>query len=225
MQLYDYSLNLFTTLQKMPKGKSDLISFKDSAIITPLSDNSLDLFEYRTKLRDEVIQQELVNNFLKDIVDSGKYKGINHIGFCYKVDNKNTEVKRICEIVKKSDFHVYEEPSNNKAADWIFVGNIEPIDSILIEFIPHLGTSKEKWFKYWFPNIHFDIDTDFSPDEIVCIIRKYIKSPNVPHPFQINGITYFHTVRLGCLQGVNINLCISNRNRDLNYRKNWNKLV
>lgn len=119
--------------------KAGLLSFKNSRLATPLTDDTLSsLFEYRSKRSDEIVEQSLIEKLIVAIKASKGYKGINHIGFCYKVSSKDAEIKRISREAGSKGQHVYQEPSSDDAA-WLFVGNISEITNPLLEFLPHEG--------------------------------------------------------------------------------------
>lgn len=192
--------------------------------MTPLSEDTLSLFGYRATLPDEFRSQSLIQNLINDIRASGNYKGINHIGFCYKVASKGAEAKRLIDVAKSSNTPIYREPSNDEG-DWLFVGDFsDDITNPVLEIIPHEGNTNDKWADYWLPHIQFDIDTGLSPDEIKAIVRKYISDRFVPYSIQIDGITYIQRVRLGCVEGVNIYLDLATNNRNPNYRMSWDRL-
>ncbi len=204
------------------KGKP-LFSIRYSQITTPYLTNTLDIFKYKTKLKEESLSSDVILRILSDIKATKKYKRLNHIGFCYKVRSKVDEVKKLVNVVTKTEFSVYQEPSSDES-DWIFIGDRTEISSPMIEFLPNEGNSDDKWIDYWLPHIHVDIDTDLSPDQIRSLVKKHITDPHIPHSIIIDGICYTQRVRIGCLDGVNLFIDISTNNRDLNYRSTWKKL-
>ncbi len=204
--------------------KNGLLKIEEGKIVTPISNDMLSLLSYRATVPNAFRDQSLVQNLVNDIRASGGYKGINHIGFCYKVASKDTEAKRLVKAAINSHTPIYREPSNDEG-DWLFVGDFsDDITNPVLEIIPHEGNTNDKWVDYWLPHIQFDIDTGLSPDEIKTIVRKYISDRFVPYSIQIDGITYIQRVRLGCTEGVNIYLDLATNNRDPNYRKSWDRL-
>ena len=205
--------------------KVGLFSLKDGKLATPLADDTLSsLFAYRSKRPDEIIEHSLIEKLIAAIKVTEGFKGINHVGFCYKVSSKEAEIKRITHEASNKGQHVYQEPSSDDAA-WLFVGDISEITNPLLELLPHEGQTNDKWVDYYLPHIQFDIDTRLSPDEIKTLVKKFINKPFTPYSIQIDGITYIQRVNLGCIEGVNLMLDISTNNRDINYRKSWSELA
>lgn len=222
--MIDQVQTVYDLLNDNRPTKLGLFKVEDGRIVTPLSEDTLSLFGYRATLPDEFRSQSLIQNLINDIRASGNYKGINHIGFCYKVASKGAEAKRLIDVAKSSNTPIYREPSNDEG-DWLFVGDFsDDITNPVLEIIPHEGNTNDKWADYWLPHIQFDIDTGLSPDEIKAIVRKYISDRFVPYSIQIDGITYIQRVRLGCVEGVNIYLDLATNNRNPNYRMSWDRL-
>ncbi len=166
---------------------------------------------------------ENTQKILHEIIDSNNYKRLNHIGFCYQVNSVEKEIKRLTEIMKISKFNLFQEPSSDSSS-WLFIGDISQIDSPLIEILLNEGDTGDRWEKYWLPHIQVDIDTKLSPTQTEKIVQKYTNSPEIPYSIKINNICHIQRVRLGIINGVNINLDISTKNRDINYRKGWERL-
>jgi hypothetical protein len=226
MGLIDQVQTVYELLDDNRPTKLGLFKIEDGRAVTPLLEDTLSLFGYRATLPDEFRSQELIRNLIKDIQAGKGYKGINHIGFCYKVASKGAEAKRLIDVAKSSNTPIYREPSNDDG-DWLFVGDFsDDITNPVLEVIPHEGNTNDKWVDYWLPHIQFDIDTGISPDEIKTIVRrKYISDRFVPYSIQIDGITYIQRVRLGCVEGVNVYLDLATNNRNMNYRKSWARLA
>lgn len=204
--------------------KLDLFGVKGGALKTPVADDTLALMTHRSKRQDKQVDEPALNQLLAEIKATKKLKGLNHIGFCYKVASKQAELKRIVGEASKKGLHVYQEPSIDEA-DWLFVGDISEITNPMLEFLPIQGEPNDQWVDYWLPHIQFDIDTSLTPNEIKTLVQKYMPQPGSPYSIQIDGITYIQRVNLGCSEGVNLFLDISTRYRDVNYRKTWKELV
>jgi hypothetical protein len=206
-------------------AKLGLFRIENAKIATPLADDTLSsLFTYRSKRADEFVERPAIESLIAAIKAGSGYKGINHIGFHYKVVSKEDEVKRIAQEASGKGYHTYQEPSSDDAA-WVFVGDISEITNPLLEFLPHNGKTNDKWVDYYLPHIQLDIDTGLSPDEIEVLVKKFIHKPFTPYSIKIDGITYIQRVNLGCVEGVNIMLDLSTNNRDINYRRSWDKLA
>lgn len=201
----------------------DLLTIKNDSLASPIAPDMLSLFSYRANMPDKFRDRIIIDGLIAKIKASGNFKGINHIGFCYKVASKEAEVKRLVGVAKDKSIPIYQEPSIDDG-DWLFAGDITDITNPLLELIPHEGNTNDKWIDYWLPHIQFDIDTKLSPEEIKTTVKKFIHDPGVPYSIQIDGITYIQRVHLGCVEGVNVFLDIATNNRDPNYRRQWKNL-
>ncbi len=205
-------------------GSLGLFRIEDNELRTPVADDTLSLLAHRSKRADEIVPHHTIAELINAIKASDNYKGINHIGFCYKVASKERAVKAIIKEAGGKGCSVYQEPSIDDA-DWIFVGDLSDVANPLLEFLPHEGKTDDKWIDYYLPHIQFDIDTRMTAKEIEVLVKKIIRKPFTPYSIQIDGVTYIQRVNLGCLEGVNLMLDISTNSRDINYRKSWTKLA
>ena len=224
MALIQQVRDIYRLLADDRLGSLGLFHIEDGRVATPIADDTLSLFAYRSKRADEVIAHSVIKELIDAIKASDGYKGINHIGFHYKTASKQDAVKAITKEASNKGYSVYQEPSIDDA-DWIFVGDLSDIANPLLEFLPHEGKTDDKWVDYYLPHIQFDIDTGMTPQEIEVLAQKIIRKPFTPYSIQIDGITYIQRVNLGCVEGVNLMLDISTNNRDINYRKSWTKLA
>lgn len=223
MKLLQQIQTIYQLLDDNRIQERGLLTIKDDSLASPIAADMLSLFSYRTSKSDTFRDQAIIENLIAKLKASRNFKGINHIGFCYKVVSKEAEVTRLVGIAKDKNTPVHQEPSIDDG-DWLFVGDITDVRNPLLELIPHEGTTNDRWIDYWLPHIQFDIDTDLSPKEIKVIVKGFINDPGVPHAIQIDGITYIQRVHLGCVEGVNIFLDIATNNRDPNYRRQWKSL-
>jgi len=224
MALIQHIQNIYRLLADDRLESLGLFHIEDSKLVTPIAEDALSLFAYRSKKADEIISYSVIAELINAIKASSGYKGINHIGFCYKTTSKENAVKATTKEASNKGYSVYQEPSIDDAA-WIFVGELSEVTNPLLEFLPHEGKTNDKWIDSWLPHIQFDIDTGMSPEEIETLVKKFIRKPFTPYSIQIDGVTYIERVNLGCLEGVNLMLDLSTSNRDINYRKSWTKLV
>lgn len=225
MALIEQIQKIYRLLDDNRLEKLGLFRIEDDELVTPLAEDTLSsLFSYRSKRVEGLIEQSVVKELIDTIRAGENFKGINHIGFCYKVASKENEVKRIVHETSHKGYAVYQEPSNDEAP-WLFVGDISEITDPLLELLPHNGSTTDPYVDYWLPHIQFDIDTGLSPEEIETLVKKFIRRPFTPYPIRIDGITYIQRVNLGCIEGVNLMLDLSTNNRDINYRRQWNKLT
>ncbi|HUB93808.1 MAG TPA: hypothetical protein VMB52_04870 [Verrucomicrobiae bacterium] len=224
MTLIQHIQGIYRLLADERLGSLGLFHVEDDKLVTPIAGDTMSLFTYRSKRVDEVTSYSVIKELIDAIKDSGDYKGVNHIGFCYKVSSKEDEVRAITQSASSKGYLAYQEPSIDDA-DWIFVGDLSDITNPLLEFLPHEGRTDDKWIDYWLPHIQFDIDTGMAPEEIEILVKRFICKPFTPYSIQIDGVTYIQRVNLGCLEGVNLMLDLSTNNRDINYRNSWAKLA
>lgn len=223
MKLLEQIRTIYQLLDDDRIQELGLLQIDDTSLASPITSDMLSLFSYRTNRPNKFREQGIVEDLITTIKANGNFKGINHVGFCYKVLSKEAEVKRLIDISKDKNIPIHQEPSIDDG-DWLFVGDITEITNPLIELIPHEGKTKDQWIDYWLPHIQFDIDTALSPEGIKAIVREFIREPGVPYSIQIDGITYIQRVHLGTVEGVNIFLDIATNNRDINYRHQWKHL-
>lgn len=216
--------DIYTLLADDRLGDSGLFRIDGNRLVTPIADDTLSLFTYRSKRPDGVTPRSAVKELIGAIKASNNYKGINHVGFCYKTASKEDAVKAITKAAGIKGYSVYQEPSIDDT-DWIFVGDLSEVRNPLLEFLPHEGKADDEWVDYYLPHIQFDVDTGMTPEEIEALVKKFIRKPFTPYSIQIDGVTYIQRVNLGCMEGVNLMLDISTNNRDINYRKSWAQLA
>lgn len=225
MILVEQVKSIYELLSDDRLEKQGLFHIENGKLATPLSDDVLSsLLAYRSKRADEFVDRAVIEKLITAVKAAKGFKGINHIGFCYKANSKEDEVERITQAASSQGYHAYQEPSNDDAA-WIFVGDIAEITNPLLEFLPHEGQTNDKWVDYWLPHIQFDIDTGLSPNEIETLVKEFIRRPFTPYSIQIDGVTYIQRVNLGCVEGVNLMLDLSTNNRDIQYRRKWDQLA
>lgn len=104
-------------------------------------------------------------------------------------------------------------------AKWYFIGDIQNWQDPMIELLPVvLPKDLPKDLPYWMPHIHIDINTSLSADEIVRMVTKIFGDTRTPIRY-IDSKWGTHCVRiwLGVVSGVNINLDLSTKIRNLQW--------
>lgn len=223
MRLIDHLQSLYQLLDGS-NSEDSLYQIKGDKIATPIANDTLSLFSYRSKRRDEFRSASVVEGIINKIKTTGRFQGINHIGFCYKVPSKVIEARRLIDAADNASVPIYREPSTDDG-DWLFIGDVSGSKNFILEFIPHEGETDDKWMDYWLPHIQFDVDTGLSPAEVESIVEEFIDEPGVPYPIQIDGITYIQRINLGCIEGINVFLDLATNNRNPEYRKGWTRLM
>ena len=191
---------------------SDLFEISSSKITTPIGD-PLTLFKQKSRNRDEIIDLGQLKDFVNCINISDSIVRLNHIGFGYLIDDKQLEKQRLIKSVQETNFYLYEEESNDFGL-WLFMGNIEKWQNLLIEFVP-VEKSDENYDEY-LPHIQIDIDTKYSSVKIDDLIVKYFDNKvKSYHIAVIDGITYIVRVKIGSIDGVNIFLDLATNSRNV----------
>ena len=150
---------------------------------------------------------------------------LNHIGFCYKSDSIAVEKSKLIKSCLENKLHLYEEDSSDETR-WYFIGNIKNDWQIpLIEYLL-LEQTDDAWKDYWLPHVQIDIDTNLSDKEIEKELKVFFGNHIKPFKVTINGIIYIVRLRLGVVDGININLDFATRERRVQYhRQNLLKVI
>lgn len=224
MTLVQQVQDIYRLLADDRLGSLGLFHIEGDRLVTPIADDTISLFAHRSKRADETILHSVIKELIDAIKASGNYKGVDHIGFCYKTTSKKDAVRAVIKEVSTKGYSVYQEPSIDDA-DWIFVGDLSDVTNPVLEFLPNEGKTDDRWVDYYLPHIQFDIDTGMTPKQIETLVKRFIQRPFTPYSIQIDGTTYIQRVNLGCVEDVNLMLDISTNNRDINYRKSWTQLA
>lgn len=219
--------NLSSLTNKILIGKDNkdlLLELTKDQINTPIGNVLPLLNDNKSPLQDTSVDVNKLKRLVKVLSVPQSIIGFDHIGFCYKVDLVTEEKERLIKLMKQTDFCLYEEPSNDGGI-WLFIGNIHQWRDPLIELIP-IESTDDKWKNYWLPHVQIDINTNLTAEEIVIRV-KFIYGKSVePYLIKIGGIAYITRCRLGIINGVNINLDLATKSRDVEFlRKNiWERI-
>lgn len=206
-------LDILAKNNKINFNNNDLFKFSDTEILTPAGDILPQLFNHKSKLKDQFVDLFLLTKFLDLTSKKQSFIRLNHIGFCYKVESLIKEKERLVNLISASNFHLYQEPSSDDGL-WLFAGNTENWENPMLEFVPMEG-SNDKWVDYFLPHIHIDIDTTLTGQEIEKIVKSVFNDKIQPFSIIINGITYIIRNRLGIINGVNIHLDLATNSRNV----------
>lgn len=208
-------LDTLSKNDKLPFNNNDLFSFSDGKILTPVGDVVPLLLNHKSRLKDEFVGINILENFVNLLTKKDSIISLNHIGFCYKVASQETEKDRLIKLIKDSNFHLYQEPSND-AGIWLFIGNTDKWENPMVEIIP-VEKTNDKWVDYWLPHIQIDIDTTLSTEEIEKTVSLIFGRSVFPFSIVIDGTVYIVRNRLGTIDGVNITLDLATNSRDIKY--------
>ena len=175
-------------------------------------------YNHTSPLKDTFVGNEQLTEFFSYLSSNQLFECLNHVGFCYEVENAQAEKQRLLKEATAADWQLYEETSND-AGLWLFVGNIDEWLSPLIEFIPVEKTT-DRWKNYWLPHFQIDIQTYLLGNEAEELINSVFKGEIKPYRlFEANGHVFLLRARLGSASGINIELDIGCDGRMLRYHR------
>ncbi|MCA9392550.1 hypothetical protein KC614_05140 [candidate division WWE3 bacterium] len=159
----------------------------------------------KPRLPDHTKNMSMVETFIKNV--SKGFLRINHIGFAYRVMDKDAEYELVVRDLHEAGIDVYVEASNDPMSKWIFAGDIGNWENTIIEIVP-ADKKRGEWMNYWLPQIHIDIDTDLSAEHISSRVNEIFSGTPVK-PFnavEIDGVVYVVGLFVAIANGVNIYL-------------------
>lgn len=227
--LYDV-MRAFSVCPGLPQSIDEILVIKTvEQMLMTISRNSIDssfssltnsIFIKRCALSDQIISIKKIQA-LVDIIEP-HIKRLDHIGFCYPVANQSKERERIIQIISETKWRLYEMESVDLAT-WYFIGDRRVWQDTMIELLPVVPPQRlPADFSYWMPHIHIDINTSFSAEEIISIVKEIFGDTRIPLLYT-DPERGTHCVRiwLGVISGVNIQLDLSTNVRNLEWvRKN-----
>lgn len=177
------------------------------------------LFGSPSPLSDRFVPDTQTKNLVLKLSEKNLIVRLNHLGFCYLVPSKNEEKTRLSSLISLSDWHLYQEASND-SSDWFFLGDKTNWTDPLIEFVPSEG-GNDKWRDYWLPHISIDIDTQLTGEEIEHLVTTYFAGAVRPYRLiVVNGNICLIRARLGCVSGVNIYMDFGTLTRGVEFHRN-----
>lgn len=185
-------------------GKT-LMNISDQNIVIPGLSIPASLFDKKNPLKDSFVQDSQIKNLFDHLSSNHLYQRLNHLGLCYYVESITKEKRKLIDEIKKTDWHLYEEDSQDESA-WIYIGNTANWENPLIELVL-IEKTNDKWKDYWLPHIQIDIDTNLNGDEIEKLILDNFEGKIKPYRLiEINEFIVLVRARLGIISGININL-------------------
>ncbi|MFO0704041.1 MAG: hypothetical protein U0525_04945 [Patescibacteria group bacterium] len=238
--LFEYIKKIFTIYASQVLDRNFIKNDLDEILINGLPlrigknilVNGLDISSILSRnlspLEDKVEDFSRIQSFIALSKTRKFHINLNHVGFCYKSDNIEHEKATLLSFAKANNLYLYHETSHG-FDPWFFVGS--KIDKTLpmIEFLP-TTIIPEYWqssVDMWLPQIQIDIDTTIKADELEPFIRSVFDNNLLMFRlFEVDNMPVVYRVRLGVLDGVNINLDIGSDLRDTNnYRTKTLKLI
>ncbi len=220
--LYQTLKEIFQILSSCKDIKFDECSVQvsDSQIITPIGNVTPILFNQKSKLKNKMINLDLLRNLMSLLKTNNSIVRLNHIGFGYRVKSQQMEKQRLIKLTQKTNQYLYEEKSNDFGL-WLFLGNTGKWEKPLIEFVPVEADHPQ--IDFFLPHIQIDIDTSLNSSEIEKIIKEIFNKTIKPyHVAVINGITCIVRCPLGIIDGVNIFIDLATNSRNVkNHRQNF----
>lgn len=191
----------------------NLFEFSETEISIPTGNILPSLIKHKSKLSDQFIDLELLKQLIDTLTIDQSIIRLNHIGFCYKVDSQEKEKERLIDLMKQTDFHLYQEKSNDDGL-WLFIGDTNNWEKPMIELVP-VEKTNDKWVDYWLPHIQVDIDTNLTTKEIENRISSVFGNAIKPYLISIERVVYIVRNYLGTIEGININFDLATSARNV----------
>jgi hypothetical protein len=157
----------------------------------------------KSKLKDAVVDKELLMNFVNFLNKESAVLDFCHIGICYLTNNFSEEKERITTLAKRIDEPIYTMKSTDSAL-WYFLGNKYKLPQI--EFLPTKYVD-DFYLDYWLPHIHLDLFTNLSSQVIKYSTHKIFKGSQRAHPVVVYGRNIYQMrIWLGVVEGINLTL-------------------
>lgn len=202
---------------RLTDGRS-LLDISPLNIEIPGVSISSNFFNSPSPLMDNFVLLSQIETFCKYLKLNNLYQRLNHLGFCYAVESIEAEKQRLINEVKKTNWHLYEENSND-GTTWLFMGDRKDWQDPMIELVL-VEKTKDKWKDYWLPHFQIDIDTYLNGDEIEKLILEMFKNRVKPYRIiEYNKFIVLVRARLGIISGININLDLGFEGRMTRYHR------
>lgn len=230
IQLLNHNLNVLSgycpELQRengnliVKAGNKQMLILNKKSISTPYGFALDAIFTHPGGLidEDEYISEKQVKELLEEIKRKGGIKRINHIGFCYKTDSIEQEVKIINKASKAIGLHMYELKSAD-AASWFFAGDASNWRDPMLEFVLVEGEVNFKDKDYWLPGLHINIDTSLSFEDIAESIDLIFKGSRDIAPMYYGKYITQVRVWVGAVSGINLHLDIGTFAQNARYTR------
>jgi hypothetical protein len=210
-------IDILFSNKNLDLNKSDLLNFSEKEIETPIGNVLPLLFVHKSILVNNNIKKSKIVELIKILNINNSIIRLNHIGFCYRVTSQKKEKERLVNLIRTTNFHLYEEKSIDDGL-WLFVGDTNKWEKPMIELLP-VKKITNQWVEYYLPNIHIDIDTTLNSTEIGHITELVLGKEVEPYPITIKGITYIERIHLGTYEGVNIFLDLATNARNVKFHR------
>jgi hypothetical protein len=190
---------------ELKNGNRSLLEISEKGFEVPSIGLITNFSSGRSPLRDAFVPVEQVKILVDYLVQNNLFQRLNHLGICYRVGSVDEEKTRLAALAKKTDWHVYEEKSNDGSA-WLFLGDIDNWPSPIFE-LAIVDQVKDKWVNYWLPHFQIDIDTYLDGTEIEKLVTSIFRGKIKPYRLiEDEKFIFLVRARLGVISGININL-------------------
>lgn len=197
---------------RIGSGKNTLLELNKNRLWTIDQKIPSLLLARKSKLIDAFVDLKNIETFISFLKKNYSKISLNHVGFCYQVESKDKERKRLQELAKEKGLNFYDFPSNDSAL-WLFIGGKEKNKDPIIEFLPVENVS-DYYSDYWLPHIQIDLDSMLPVDKIKYATHDIFNGNRTANPtVAIDGIIYGMRVWLGVVSGVNISLDMGTEKR------------
>ena len=193
------------------KADSDGISVPG----VPIHEN---FFEKISPLKDDFVSDNQIKKFISVLSEEESILRLNHIGFCYSVGSVEKEKQRLLKLANQNNLDLYKEESRGGSL-WLFIGKTIKWYDPLVEFVL-IEKTNDKWKDYWLPHFQIDIDTNLVVDDIESVIKDVFSEKIKPYRMiVVNNYVCVLRIRLGIINGININLDIGTEGRMPRYHR------
>lgn len=177
---------------------------------------------HKSPLQDDMVNMDKIDALFEKLSELGGNLLLNHIGFCYKETDIKEETARLLEFCRLKKLGLYHETLVG-FDPWFFVGDKEDKSSPMLEFLPTtiIPPDWEKTKDHWLPQVQIDIDTDLNSADIAQIYNAVFEGKTELFTlFKNNNGVILYRLRIGVLDGVNINLDIGTSERNTLWYRN-----
>lgn len=117
---------------------------------------------------DKPVRQQNWHNFLKELNNS--YVRLNHFGVSYTCDDLEGEISFYKDLASTINLNLYEEPSGDFAARWLFIGDTTEWRDPMFEIVLTKNLNNPE--NIWRPHFQIDIDTNLDEASLDKLLIK-----------------------------------------------------
>ncbi|MCA9371658.1 hypothetical protein KC726_02045 [Candidatus Woesebacteria bacterium] len=194
---------------------SNLLTKIDNKQISVCGHNVLDKVLAKKDRLQRGVKDKGFSDFLNDIASS--VLRLNHVGISYTVEHIMSEVAWYKKVTKNSGFDLFDEPSGDPSAKWLFVGSTDNWETPLFEIVLTKMSVVENM---WRPHFHIDIDTDLNQKQLEDKLETYLGKDFVQWKLDIPDYgVVLEMGMLGSIDGTKIYLGVGTNLRNTRFHR------